>query len=112
MHAWQKRKGSPLTDNPLQKQNSLPDISKLTAKERKKPPPKTFSDNFKMTLNENSTFTQIITPVLCDMMAPLIQETIKSSIASAMESLKLTILQPILDTNQKLQENVKKKIII
>ena len=29
------------------------------------------------------------------MMAPLIQETIKSSVASAIESLKTSILQPI-----------------
>ena len=103
-----KRKGSPLTDNRIKKQNSLPDISKLTTKEKKKIPPKTFSDNLKMTLND-SAFSQSITPVLCEMMAPLLQETIKSSIESAIESLKLTILQPILDTNIKLQESVKKQ---
>ena len=105
-----KRKGSPLTDKPLKKQNSMPDISKLTPKEKKKIPPNTFSDNLKLTLND-STLSQSITPVLCDMMAPLIQETIKSCVASAIESLKSSILLPILETNKKLQESVNKQEI-
>ena len=105
-----KRKGSPLTDNPMKKQNSLPDISKLTAKDKRKLPPKTFSDNLKMTLND-TTFSKSIAPVLSDMMAPLIQETIKSSVASAIESLKTSILQPLLETNKKLQESVNKQDI-
>ena len=105
-----KRKGSPLTDNPMKKQNSLPDISKFTAKDKRKLPPKTFSDNLKMTLND-TTFSKSIAPVLSDMMAPLIQETIKSSVASAIESLKTSILQLILETNKKLQESVNKQDI-
>ena len=40
-----KRKGSPLADNPIKKINSLPDISKLVGKEKKKAPPKSFSEN-------------------------------------------------------------------
>ena len=63
-----------------------------------------------MTLND-SAFSQSITPFLCEMMAPLLQETIKSSIEAAIEILKLTILQPVLDTNIKLQESVKKQNI-
>ena len=45
------------------------------------------------------------------MTAPLLQENIKSAIKAAIEILKLTILQPILDTNIKLQESVKKNNI-
>ena len=37
-----KRKGSPLSDNPIKKINSLPDISKLAGKDKKKVPPKSF----------------------------------------------------------------------
>ena len=40
-----KRKGSPLTDNLIKRQNSLPDYSKLVGKDRKKIPPKSFSEN-------------------------------------------------------------------
>ena len=98
-----KRKGSPLTDNPIKKQNSLPDISKLVGKDRKKIPPKSFSENLRLTLHDPA-FSQTISPVLCDMLAPLIQETIKSSVTSAIECLRETILQPILDNNNKLQE--------
>ena len=58
-----KRKSSPLTDNPMKKQNSLLDISKLTAKDKRKLPPKTFSDNLKMTLND-STFSKV-SPQFC-----------------------------------------------
>ena len=63
-----------------------------------------------MTLND-SAFSQSITSVLCEMMAPLLQETIKSSIEAAIKILKLTILQSILDTNIKLHESVKKQNI-
>ena len=103
-----KRKGSPLGDNPIKKQNSLPDISKLVGKDRKKVPPKSFSENLKLTLHDPA-FSQTISPVLCDMLTPLIQETIKSSVAAAIDCLRETILQPILDKNNKLQEALNKQ---
>ena len=60
-----------------------------------------------MALND-STLSQSITPVLCYMMAPLI----KYCAASAIESLKSSILHPILETNKKkLQESVNKQEI-
>ena len=105
-----KRKGSPLTDNPIKKQNSLPDISKLVGKDRKKIPPKSFSENLRLTLHDPA-FSQTISPVLCDMLAPLIQETIKSSVTSAIECLRETILQPILDNNNKLQESLNQQSV-
>ena len=37
-----KRKGSPLTDNPIKKQNSLPDMRKLTLEKKRKIHPKLF----------------------------------------------------------------------
>ena len=50
-----KRKSTPLTDNLIKKQNSLPDISKLTKKKKiKKNPTQNFSDNLKMTLNDSA----------------------------------------------------------
>ena len=105
-----KRKGSPLGDNPIKKQNSLPDISKLVGKDRKKVPPKSFSENLKLTLHDPA-FSQTISPVLCDMLTPLIQETIKSSVAAAIDCLRETILQPILDKNNKLQEALNKQSV-
>ena len=105
-----KRKGSPLGDNPIKKQNSLPDISKLVGKDRKKVPPKSFSENLKLTLHDPA-FSQTISPVLCDMLTPLIQETIKSSVAAAIDCLRETILQPVLDKNNKLQEALNKQSV-
>ena len=64
-------------------------------------PPKTFPDNIKMTLNDE-TFSKSIAPVLSDMMTPLVQESIASSVTSAIKSLKTTILQLILETSKKL----------
>ena len=46
------------------------------------------------------------------MMSPLIQETIKSSVASAIKSLKTTILQPILEASKTLQDRVNKQDIL
>ena len=68
----------------------------INPKRKMKIPPKTFLDNTKMALND-STLSQSITPVLCDTMAPLI----KYCVASAIESLKSSILHPILETNKK-----------
>ena len=45
------------------------------------------------------------------MLTPLIQETIRYSIDSAIVGLRDTILQPILDNNQKLQDNINKQNI-
>ena len=105
-----KRKGSPLADNPIKKINSLPDISKLVGKEKKKAPPKSFSENLKLTLHD-PTLNQTISPVLFEMLTPLIQETIRYSIDSAILGLRETILQPILDNNQKLQDSINKQNI-
>ena len=62
-------------------------------------PPKSFSENLKLTLHDPA-FSQTISPVLCDMLTPLIQETIKSSVAAAIDCLRETVLQPILDKKQ------------
>ena len=45
------------------------------------------------------------------MLTPLIQETIRYSIDSAILGLRETILQPILDNNQKLQDSINKQNI-
>lgn len=100
-----KRKGSPLQLNPMKKQNSLPDISRVARKERKKDPPKSFAEMVKMTFSDKS-FTKTFTPTLYDMVSPLIERSIASAVSSAIEGVKSSILQEILNSNRDLKETI------
>ena len=96
----------------LRRQNSVPDMLKLgPAKERKaNPSGVALSDMVKMTFSDAS-FAKSITPLLYDMMNPLIMKTIEASVAAsvdaAVNSLQTKVVNRMLESNkQKLQESV------
>ena len=107
-----KRKGSPLSKadvkkllseggavgtvgserkSSLRRQNSVPDLHKVmvSAKDKKGGGGIAFSDMVKMTFRE-PTFAKSITPLLYDMMRPLILKTIETSVAATLESKKIS----------------------
>ena len=103
-----KRKGSPLSKDEgkrqvgaLRRQSSLPNILK-TFSDKKKEKPMSFSDMIKVTFNDKS-FTDSIAPVLYDMISPLIQETIQTTVTAAINSLKTTCVDPIIEANSELR---------
>ena len=71
-----KRKGSPLKSVTIKKHNSLPDISQ--------PKPKSFADMVIMSFND-AEFVNSVTPKICTMIQPLIQETIDTSVTAAVQ---------------------------
>ena len=107
-----KRKGSPLSkddgkrqvsDTPgvLRRQSSMPDIHKSSSEKRKEKG-MSFSDMIKVTFKDKS-FTSSIAPVLYDMISPLIQNTIQTTVEAAISSLKTTCVDPIIEANSELR---------
>lgn len=122
-----KRKGSPLSSNEPKKQvsasvegvtlrrrNSLSDLSKLSATDRKKLKPKTmaFSEMMKVSFDDQS-FRESVTPILYDMICPMIEETIKATVSStvtaAINSLRSNVIDDMIQSNRNLQESVRRQ---
>lgn len=98
----------------FRRQNSMPDMLKTgTIKDRKgSPSAVAFSDMVKMTFSD-TTFAKSLTPLLYDMMSPLISKTIETSVAATVEaavsSVQTKVVNQMLESNIKLQESVTKQ---
>ena len=96
----------------LRRQTSLTDLPKMTSSKDKKGSGLAFSDMVKLTFNDAS-FTRSITPVLYDMMSPLILNTIETSVAATVEaavkSVQAKVVDQIVESNRQLQESVKEQ---
>lgn len=123
-----KRKGSPLTNSEpvkkpvstyegLRRRNSFPDVSKILEtdkpdKKKNKTKAMAFSDMMKMTFDDQA-FKNSITPILYDMVCPLIHETIKSTVSStvtaAIDSFRSSVIDQMIRSNRDLQESVKEQ---
>ena len=102
-----KRKGSPLKSVTIKKHNSLPDISQasMPSTVKAKPKPKSFADMVIMSFND-AEFVNSVAPKICTMIQPLIQETIAASVTAAVQSVRSTVLEEILNSNSQLQQTV------
>lgn len=96
-----KRKGPKLRGNPLKRQNSLPNIRQLGEVKKAM----SFSDMLLVTFRDNS-FVKGVVPILNDMMAPLIQNAIQSAVRSAVDDMKTSVLDKLIETNEALQKTV------
>ncbi|MCG8049149.1 MAG: hypothetical protein N0E48_26695 [Candidatus Thiodiazotropha endolucinida] len=122
-----KRKGSPLSSTDVKKQvsikeglrrrNSFPDITKISKSKSKSSSkssvmPMAFSDMMRVTFDDQS-FKDSITPVLYDMVCPLIQETIQTTVTTAVtkaiESIRTNVLDEMIKSNKSLQDSVNKQ---
>ena len=64
-----------------------------------------FSDMLLVTFRDNS-FVKGVVPILNDMMAPLIQNAIQSAVRSAVDDMKTSVLDKLIETNEALQKTV------
>ena len=107
-----KRKGSPLQrDIPLKRQASFDDIYNTNLKgatqqskkvDRKlKGKPASFSEMINISFQDPSSFT----PILAEMVRPLIQETVNI----AVEGIRSTVVADMIKSNESLQQTVNYK---
>ena len=94
----------------LRRQNSVPDLQKvmMSAKDKKGGGGIAFSDMVKMTFSE-PTFAKAITPLLYDMMSPLlktIEASVTATVAAAVESVNSKVVKEMIESNRKLQGSV------
>ena len=86
----------------------MPDLNKMMSKE-KKGGGIAFSDMVKKTFSEPS-FVKTITPLLYDMMSPLISKTIEASVAATVDapvkSVQSNVVKEMVESNKKLQKSV------
>ena len=103
-----KRKGPKLRVNPMKRQNSAPNISEIMSSGEEKKKPKTFTDLLLWSFRDK-TFVKGVVPLLNDMMQPLTQNAISCAVKSAVNDLKTSVVDKMIESNKTLQGTVTKQ---
>ena len=85
----------------LTRQTSLPNLVKAVPS-KDKSTKMAFSDMVKMTFNDQS-FAKTMTPILFDMISPLIQKTIATTVDAAIGQIKTSVLDEMIKSNNELK---------